>query len=298
MIKPLLLTAAGLLFISAAATAQCTPNPLYADSTFGVWPDTTTNLPCAFGDQSAGYNAVIDIKTLTDTAVSLTISGIPLNLTAYIEKFRINDVEGLPIGFTYIPNTNEWTNNGAAPDFISVRGCVSILANQASVQAILSANPGGIDIPLTVFVDAKIHSTDNSLANTIIAGNWLSELSAIPGITAIPVTGYKLRVRQNQADGCGQVSIDNAPEWSSGMQVAPNPVSDQANLVFQLSQPQLMELRVFNAQGQVVAAQQIQGALGENRVNMNLNHLGSGLYFYTLGNGNLIASKTFVISAE
>lgn len=298
MLKPLLLTTAGLLFYSAAATAQCTPNPLYADSTFGVWPDTTTNLPCAFGDQSAGYNAVIDIKTLTDTAVSLTISGLPLNLTAYIEKFRINTVEGLPTGFTFIPNTNEWTNGGAAPNFTSVQGCVSILANQASVQAILAANPGGIDIPLTVFVDAKIHSTDNQLANTIIAGNWLSDLSSIPGITAIPVSGYQLRVRQNQADGCGEVSIANAPEWSAGMQIAPNPVSEQANLVFLLSQPKALEFRVFNAQGQLVSIQQIQGSVGENRVNMNCNDLPSGLYVYTLSDGVQSASKTFVISAE
>lgn len=298
MLKPLLLTAAGLLFYSAAATAQCTPNPLYADSTFGVWPDTTTNLPCAFGDQSAGYNAVIDIKTLTDTTVSVDLQGNNFVIEAYIEKFRINAVEGLPSGFTFIPNVNEWTNTGTSPNFSSVQGCVSILASQASVQAILASNPGGIDIPLTVLVDAKIKNTNNPLADFILSDTWLSEVQGVPGVGAIPVSGYQLRVRQNQADGCGEVSIGNAPEWSAGMQVAPNPVSDQANLVFQLSQPRALEFRVFNAQGQLVTVQQVQGVAGENRVNMNCTGLASGLYVYTLSDGVRNATKTFVISAE
>lgn len=298
MLKSILLSTAGLFLCVQMASAQCTPNPQYADSTFGVWPDTLTNLPCAFGDQSTGYNAVIDLKTLTDTSVSVDLQGNIFNIEAYIEKFRINAVEGLPSGFTYIPNTNEWTNTGTAPNFSAVQGCVSILANQASVQAILAANPTGVDIPLTVIVDAKIKNTNNPLANFILSDRWLSEVEGVPGIAAIPVTGYRLRVRQSQADGCGPVSIGVEPQWAKGMQIAPNPVVDQANLIFQLAQPETLTLRIFNAQGQIIAQERVQGMAGENRVDLAHLNLSSGLYIYTLGNDQQEASKTFIVSAE
>ena len=52
-----------LVLININLNAQCIPNSLYQDSTFGLWPDTIQNLPIAY--EGVYYNTVIDIKTPT-----------------------------------------------------------------------------------------------------------------------------------------------------------------------------------------------------------------------------------------
>lgn len=297
MIKKLLSIAFFALTVQAAS-AQCTPNSAYADSSFGVWPDTTENLPCAFGDATAGYNAVIDIKTLTDTAVSVNVSGIELDVIAYIEAFRINSVDGLPAGFTYIPNQSIWTNGGASPNFTPVQGCVSIISNQAAIQSILTANPNGIDIPFTVVVDAKVFNTNNPLANLLINNAWLSELSAVPGITAISVPGYKIRVRNSAADGCLPLAVAQIIEPVSAKGNFPNPFNKSTSIQFNSDAAKTMNLSVSNMIGKVVYSSKIQVNKGENTVNFNADQLTPGIYFYTIGDGKNSVTRRMVIASN
>jgi hypothetical protein len=173
------------------SNAQCAPNPLYADAGFGLYPDTLTNLPMV--DSSPfGYNAVLDVKTFTDTAITLAVSGTNLDLIAYVEAVRINEIQGLPAGFTYIPNQSVWINGGASPNFTPVQGCLSIVASQASVLSLIEANPSGFEIPITIVIDAKISNTNNALANILINNAWLSEISSL-GLTPITTLGYKIK---------------------------------------------------------------------------------------------------------
>jgi len=297
MIKKLL-SIAFLTLTVHAAFAQCMPSSAYADSSFGVWPDTTENLPCAFGDAVAGYNAVIDIKTLTDTAVSVSLGGTNLDVIAYIEAFRINSVDGLPTGFTYIPNQSVWTNGGASPNFTPVQGCVSIIANQGSIQSILASNPNGIDIPFTVVVDAKVANTNNTLANLLINNAWLSELNAVPGITAISVPGYKIRVRNNAADGCLPLAVAEIIEPVSAKGNFPNPFNKSTTIQFNSDAAKTMNLSVSNMIGKVVYSSKIQVNKGENTVNFNADQLTSGIYFYTIGDGKNAVTRRMVIASN
>lgn len=281
-----------------AVNAQCTPNPAYADSSFGVWPDTLTNLPCAFADNASGYNATIDVKTLTDTFVSISIGPLPVDINAYIEAFRINAVEGLPTGFTYIPNQTIWTNGGSAPNFTPVQGCVSILAAQSALSDIISANPTGADFPLTVVVDAKIASSDNQLANAIISNRWLSELNTLPGITAIPVEGYVIRVRPTAGVGCDPLAIAELVEPVAVAGNFPNPFSKSTNIRFNSTTNREMELKVFNMVGKEMQKFAIKAVKGENTFTLVNEKLTPGVYFYTLSDGNNTTTRRMVVSAN
>ena len=170
---------------------QCTPNPLYANESFGIWPDTATNLPL-LDFSPLGYNSVIDIKTLTDTVISVPLGGSSSDVIFYIEAFRINAINGLPAGFSYISNQSVWTNGGGSPNFTPVQGCISILANQTATMALLDANPLGIEIPITIVLDFKISTTNNPLLNSLINDAWASDLSSL-GFSSINIPGYKLR---------------------------------------------------------------------------------------------------------
>ena len=50
------------------ATSQCTPNPIYQDSTYNIWPDTVTNMPIyntSVINSNNPYNGELLIKTPT-----------------------------------------------------------------------------------------------------------------------------------------------------------------------------------------------------------------------------------------
>jgi len=278
----------------------CTPNPAYANESFGVWPDTTDNLPCAFADVSTGYNTVIDVKTLTDTTATVEIAGSPFTVVAYIEAFRVNGVTGLPAGFNFVPNQAIWSHGGTAPNFTAVQGCVSILASQASVQSIITNSGGpGQDFPLTVIVDAKIHSTDNTLANTFLAGRWLSEVNTA-GIEAIPVSGYKLKVRPTSGE-CLPLSISNESNSLNSFRVEgnfPNPFNRTTEIRYSSPKTQPVEIKVQNMVGRLIMHKTVNADRGTNKFMFTSEQLSPGVYFYTIQAGNQTITRKMIVSAH
>jgi len=301
MIKNYILSLVVLISAAGTGVSQCIPDPVYADSTFGVWPDTTENLPCAFGDE-ATYSAVINIKTLTDTAVTVTI-GLPVVVQAYIEAFRVNSITGLPAGFTFIPNAAEWANGGAAPDYTAVQGCLQIVASQASVQALLANNPAGVDFDLTVVVDAKINSTNQPLtALAGIDGKWLSEIAAQSpqlGIQPILVEGYSIRVRPASGN-CAPLSVGDivsVPFNINGNY--PNPFTKSTEIRFTAPKNQEVTLQIFNMIGKEVKSEMIKATRGANAFVLNSSDdLKPGIYFYTLNDGKKTLTRKMIVSGN
>lgn len=77
----------------AGANAQCTPNPLYADSVFGVWPDTTENF--ASGILGQFYTDTLNLIVPQDAEL------IDPEFPAIdIDSIQLVAVQGLPPGLT------------------------------------------------------------------------------------------------------------------------------------------------------------------------------------------------------
>jgi hypothetical protein len=89
-----LLLASFLVAAASSASAQvCTPDPLYADSVFGVWPDTTTNF--APGVVGVPYFQTLNLIVPQDAgSVDPQFAGVLLDSVAF------NGVTGLPPGLT------------------------------------------------------------------------------------------------------------------------------------------------------------------------------------------------------
>lgn len=301
MVKKLLLIAAIIYGVSFETQAQCTPAAQYADSTFGVWPDTTQNLPCGYADNASGYNATIDLKTLTDTSVTVTLvaGGQPTTIVAYIEAFRVNAVSGMPTGFAYIPNASVWTNTGTSPNFQAVQGCVSIVASQATLQGIIATNPQGQDFPLTVTVDAKIKETDNMLANLVLANKWLSEINTA-GIQAIPVVGYTIKVRPSDSGaGCAPLSTNEITSSSfEALGNYPNPFNQSTEIRFNSGSRKDYSMQVRNMVGKLMMEKRITANRGLNTVTLKADQLIPGIYFYTITDGKQTITRKMVVSAN
>ena len=111
--KKLILASA---FIAAGTfvSAQCTPNQLYADSVYGVWPDTTSNfMPGVVGEF---YSDTLNILVPSDASL---IDPTYPNIVV-VDSIHLVGVDGLPAGINVICNSH--TSNSCT--FLStVLGC-------------------------------------------------------------------------------------------------------------------------------------------------------------------------------
>ena len=90
--------ASGMIVIGAAAMAQCTPDPLYTDSVYGVWPDTTENFPP--GVLGVFYSDTLNILVPTDAGlVNPDFDGVN------IDSVALTGIDNLPPGLSVICNS-------------------------------------------------------------------------------------------------------------------------------------------------------------------------------------------------
>ena len=82
------------LFSFTFVYSQCTPDPTYADSTFGVWPTPQTNFPA--GDVGVFYDEVVYFKVPRDAGnVDSSFAG------QLIDSIILSSVTNLPPGLSY-----------------------------------------------------------------------------------------------------------------------------------------------------------------------------------------------------
>jgi hypothetical protein len=92
------LLAVCVLVCGLKASAQCIPNPLYADSVFGVWPDTTENF--AAGVLNVFYSDTMNLIVPNNT------SDIDPDLPSQqIDSVRFDGIDNLPPGISVICNS-------------------------------------------------------------------------------------------------------------------------------------------------------------------------------------------------
>ncbi len=112
MMKPLLVAAA-VLTAGLQASAQCTPDPLYADSVYGVWPDTTADFaPAVLG---VFYSDTLNLLVPSDAGlINPGFSGF------IIDSVQFTGIDNLPPGLSVVCNSQ----TGAACTYLASNlGC-------------------------------------------------------------------------------------------------------------------------------------------------------------------------------
>lgn len=104
---------AALALTGFAASAQCTPDPLYADSVFGVWPDTTENF--VSGEVGVFYSDTLNL-IVPENAQDID-PGYP---AVTIDSVQMTGVSGLPAGLAVYCNSQ---TGGACTYLPTVLGC-------------------------------------------------------------------------------------------------------------------------------------------------------------------------------
>ncbi|MBP5994698.1 MAG: T9SS type A sorting domain-containing protein [Crocinitomicaceae bacterium] len=137
--KKLLILSLSIFLLNAASWAQsCTPGANYVDSTYGVWPDTTQNLPSAL--VNAAYSADINFKVPSTVTAELDATGQFVG--SPIQGFTVTGLTGLPAGYNYACNISSCTYAGGA------NGCANIYGTTATA----GTYPITIEVSATVLV--------------------------------------------------------------------------------------------------------------------------------------------------
>ena len=136
--------------------AQCVPNNLYQDSTFGLWPDTIQNLPTAYA--GVYYNAIIDIKTPT------IVSDVVDPSQAYVQGFYIGNntvdsitlvnVNGMPQGISLNCNSSNCSYEGDTVGCADMFGTTNNIGQHPisfDINGWIHINIFGINIPFDLY---------------------------------------------------------------------------------------------------------------------------------------------------
>jgi hypothetical protein len=263
MIKNLLFSIVLIVFVlpSKLNAQTCSPDPLYADSLFGIWPDTNDNLPC--GLPNVYYETVLQFKMPTEAAQIDPVTyppGIPVNTVT------LSNVSGLPSGIAFTTNTassnpaNQW--NGGD------QGCALLLGSAAA---------GTYNVTIDV------------IGNISIGG----QAADVP----ISFGGYRLIIDPS-CDTSVTVSLEERDMGMKIIQNVPNPFSTVTSIDYRLPKSDEVNFLVYDALGKNVHQETLRGQTGLNTIEFNRGVLPKGIYLYQLNTTTDKVSGKMVVAAE
>ena len=298
MKKTLLSIFAASLFSVTASFGQCTPDPAYANSDFGLFPDVIPFVQACTGCGDA--IRIVDFVTFTDT----TVTGIPIvgDVTIHIDAFKITSVEGVPAALSIGSDVDAgataeapygiWLNGGTTPNQTPVQGCVYMSGSESEWLGLLNGGPNSDGIyPLTINVDARIGATVPDASIIVPNGEWLSNVDTAIGGGEFVVDDYFLEVIP------GSVGIHGYDqEQFSILENYPNPVDDITSIRF--NAPEVMNnltFSVYSILGNVVHTERVSAKYGMNKFEFDASNLSSGMYIYSLSDGTSVSTRKMTV---
>jgi hypothetical protein len=302
-------------FAFLSANAQCVPSPGFSGNGIAFMP---TQLDPVFTCVGCGdHEVVISLQTFGDTTLSVELSpgNPPLDVTVLADFFRLDSIGGLPVGLTYTTNSafdttydavtdpfGYWINSGDTTiGFTPVPGCISISGPESAWNAAVSGGPNNDGLyPLTIFIDARAANFEPAAIADVVGYNtWLTDMGFLldafgdPNFTpnGIKFEGKTLDVRASGV-GINDVSLTEL----NALNNYPNPFSNVTTISFEAMEAGTnFGLMVTDLLGKTVHSQQIQTVKGSNQLVFEKGELPSGVYFYSLSNGQRSITQKMVI---
>jgi hypothetical protein len=245
----LLLSFLLIVFSCLNGYGQCVPDTSITHNQPGTYPDSATGLPHAITGQA--YSTVIQIKVLTDSTVS--------GLTGIVDSIVINNVIGLPNGYSYTCTPTGCSFPGGSD------GCITLSGPALS-------NSGNYPLTVQSTIYYKIFGTPQTLLDDI--------------------TGYSIVV-----DTSVGISFPERVLFSAGQSV-PNPAKDFATIPLFLPHSGEVTLTLFNLIGKKVLSHTYSLQKGKVNIPLDLHGLQPGIYMYSLTNGVNTITRRMIVSND
>lgn len=258
------------LFFGFNAIAQqnpCEPQASLQDSTFGLWPDTTQNLPLAV--KEVYYEEHIQIKTPNTVGEVMGdpfyIEEFPIiNIAPFnIDSIKLVDVEGLPESMSaYLSNADSIFDGDAV-------ACVTLYGTPTADEV------GQHDIVLNIDGWITVFGATLSLYGSL--GDYEK------------IEGYKLIVQSS-------ASIEEGENTTFTLsQNAPNPFSNITTIELYSKDYSNYDFLIVDLMGKVVHNETINAVVGLNTIEVDASSFETGMYFYSIRNGQDVLTKKMII---
>ncbi len=247
------------LFSISFATAQlCDPDPLYADSTFGVYPNGI--------DESACINQPYNFPLTFVIPETVTVMGF----TDSIVSINLASVEGLPSGLDLScnPVSCMFTPEDALA-CATIYGIADDTNMPGEFELILTGNVVGkifTDIPLQTLYDQDV------------------------------LVPYSMTLEEENSGTCLVVSTEEPLNEQVRIETAPNPFSYGTTI--SITSEKINEeliLEVYSMLGKRVHSESITLKFGENSIPFDGSHLAEGVYFFNFTDGKSMLSQKMIV---
>jgi len=264
------LLALSLTALTTVSVAQCTFDQQYAGQGPGMFPEVLAPINTCVG--CGGHTRTVSLVTNTTMLVNSPFGPV----TLYIDATKVLDITGQPAGTTFGTDLGvgpgsmgTWFNTGTVPNQTAVQGCSYVTGDEATWNAAVGGGPQSNGVyPLTITVDARIHSTNPDVSQFVANGSWASTVPANLGGGAIVFDTYQLVVTPD-----GVVSIE---ERTASFGTYPNPASDVVR--FQLGNHDRALVELFDLRGNLVS----RATIGGGNTSLPVDAIANGLYIYRL----------------
>lgn len=279
-----ILLALTIIFGYANAYSQCTADPQYQNSTYGIWPDTIQGLPTVAQGQS--YFTTLTVKTpatlleansgdssilyIDTMGTSTYVGGWP------VDSMDLVQVNGMPNGLTLHcdeldPNVNNCMLPGDYLTCAYVDGTTNDPIGVYPIELVVNVYTSG---SITVFGITVPVVTDLYTA----LGSYES------------ITGYNIVISNTTS-----YEIFHSNEFTL-LQNVPNPTKNHSTTIqFNTPHSNMIKFQITDMFGKVVYAENIISDIGLNTIEFN-NKLSTGIYTYSVQNDERIISKRMIIS--
>ena len=259
---------------------QCTLDLQYQDSMYNIWPDTLQNLPHV--TQGVSYYTQIDIKTPTtlieassgdSSLTTIDTLGQSFYVGAWpVDSLILIETIGAPSGITLDCNTQNCSYEGDAVGCANVYGTTNDPVGVYPITIVVNVYTHGIIsvFGLQVPVETDLYSSTGSY-ETIEGYNIV--ISSSTGIETFHQDDFVL------------------------FQNSPNPVTKFTNIQFNTPNSDNVVFEVVDMFGQNVYTESISANIGLNTYQFS-HALSSGIYLYSINNGNETISKRMIVAEK
>jgi len=276
--KKLLLATFALVFAVSFTSLQaqsCDPDPMLADSTAGVYPlpDSIGSLTSSLNSGCVGMAYEQLFTAVVPDSLSTVFNGTMID--AELLSVTVDDITGLPTGITYACDP---------PDCIFLQdtiGCVVFSGTPTTAGDFLPI----VETTASINYGATLDISVNFPAQ---AGD---AIEIFPG-------EYKIVIHAaGSSEAACLVSVNDALANVLGVQQnAPNPFNAITNITVDSKESGAFDFKVYSLIGELVYSEVLTLSAGENIVQYDGSNLGSGMYFYAIGQGNAVVTKRMIIS--
>ncbi|MDX2003418.1 MAG: T9SS type A sorting domain-containing protein [Chitinophagales bacterium] len=261
-------------FAVNTAQAQCICTPIDTFTEPGLYPEPE-DLGCI--PQNVDTSIVINFKNYNTTSVS------GINIT--VDSIRIDSIINLPCGFEWKTNTDDRKFNNSESGCITVQGITSDPVGQYKLDIYVSAWINGLATPiqytaegLGLRYDVRVNASAgascpdiDSTSNGLTASCRKTEWSCVNGIEEV---------------------ANNVSKISN----FPNPFNSNTEIIFAANEAKTYTFRVFNILGATMHTETVDVVPGQNRISFDAKNLESGVYFFSLSNGQSSVNSKMVVN--